>query len=173
MISPKEIIQVGRTQKPHGIKGEINIIFSNVEYAELDCEYYLLMIDNIPVPFFIEEFTFTTDVAARVKFDAVDDEKEAAKLINLDICVPTNLVKQQEDSIAPGWSHFIGFDVVNIDNEHIGTIVKVDDSTINILFVLENEEKEILIPATEDFIAVIDEKGKIIKMDLPEGLLED
>ncbi len=173
MISPQDIIHVGRTQKPHGIKGEINIIFNNVEYAELDCEYYLLMIDNIPVPFFIEEFTFTTDVAARVKFDAVDDEKEAAKLINLDICVPTNLVKQQEDSIAPGWSHFIGFDVVNIDNEHIGTIVKVDDSTINILFVLENEEKEILIPATEDFIAVIDEKGKIIKMDLPEGLLED
>ena len=35
MISPQEIIQVGRTQKPYGIKGEINILFINAEYAEL------------------------------------------------------------------------------------------------------------------------------------------
>lgn len=54
MISPQEIIQVGRTQKPYGIKGEINIIFINAEYAELDSEYYFLMIENIPVPFLLK-----------------------------------------------------------------------------------------------------------------------
>lgn len=52
MISEKDIVHVGRTQKPYGIRGEIIILFSRVEYAEADSEYYFLMIDGIPVPFF-------------------------------------------------------------------------------------------------------------------------
>ena len=75
MISEKDIVHVGRTQKPYGIRGEIIILFSRVEYAEADSEYYFLMIDGIPVPFFVEELSYTTDVSARVKFEDVDDEK--------------------------------------------------------------------------------------------------
>jgi ribosomal 30S subunit maturation factor RimM len=38
---------------------------------------------------------------------------------------------------------------------------------------LDHGEKEILIPATEDFITTIDEELKIIEMNLPEGLLDE
>lgn len=173
MISPQEIIQVGRTQKPYGIKGEINIIFINAEYAELDSEYCFLMIENIPVPFFIEDFTFSTDVTARVKFENIIDEKDASKYTNLDVYMPRETVKQLEGSETSGWSIFIGFKVVGGDGEFIGIISSVDESTINTLFILHNGEKEILIPATEDFITAIDEEEKTIDMNLPEGLLEE
>ncbi len=173
MISLQDIIQVGRTQKPHGIKGEINILFNKAEYADLDSEYYFLMIDNIPVPFFIEEFTFTTDVGARVKFEDLNDEKSASKYINLEVYLPRKLVKVPEDEVAGDWNYFVGYEVVGVDGESIGEIIGVDDSTINVLFVLQKDDLELLIPATEDFITAIDEKGKIIEMDLPEGLLEE
>ena len=173
MISPKEIIRVGHTQKPYGIKGEINILFISAEYAEVDSEYYLLMIENIPVPFFIEDFTFTTDVDARVKFEDIKDEKIASKYINLEVYMPQGVVREAEDSGAKGWNYIIGYDVVGTDGALIGKIGSVDESTINTLFILDNGEKEILIPATEDFITTIDEELKIIEMNLPEGLLDE
>ena len=173
MISPQEIIQVGRTQKPYGIKGEINILFNKGEYAELDSEYYFLMIENIPVPFFIEDFTFTTDVGARVKFEGINDEKDASKYTNLAVYMPREMVIEHEDSGTISWSYFVGYKVIRVDGKLIGEIRSVDESTINTLFVLQKEEKEILIPATEDFITAIDERGKIIEMNLPEGLLDE
>lgn len=173
MISPQEIMQVGRTQKPYGIKGEINILFINAEYAELDSEYYFLIIENIPVPFFIEDFTFSTDVVARVKFEEINDEKDASKYTNLDVYMPQEMAKEIESNDASSWSYFIGYKVVGADRKMIGIINSIDESTINTLFILHNGEKEILIPATEDFITAIDEEEKIIKMNLPEGLLEE
>ena len=172
MISPKEIIQVGRTQKPHGIKGEINILFNRAGYAELDSEYYFLMIENIPVPFFVDDFTFTTDVSARVKFEDVNDEKDASKYINLDVYMPQNLVNVPENDADANWSYFVGYEVVGVDGELVGKISSVDETTLNVLFILHNGDEEILIPATEDFITAIDEEKRIIEMDLPEGLLE-
>ena len=173
MISPQEIAHVGRTQKPYGIKGELNVLFNIAEYAELESEYYFLMIENIPVPFFIEDFTFTTDVGARVKFKDVNDEKEASKYTNLDVYIPRNLVKEPYDSGASNWNYFVGYKVVDINGELIGEISNVDESTINVLFILNEGDGEILIPATEDFITAIDEEERIIRMDLPEGLLEE
>ncbi len=82
MISVGDHLQVGRTQKPYGIRGEIIILFRKAEYAEVDTEFYFLEIEGIPVPFFVEEFTFTTDVSARVKFEDVNDEKQASRYAN-------------------------------------------------------------------------------------------
>lgn len=173
MISKKDIIQVGRTQKPYGIRGEIIILFSKAEYAEVDCEYYLLEIDGIPVPFFVEEFTFTTDRTARVKFEDVDDENTASKYVNTDVFIPSKTVKQAIPENGLDWDFFVGYTVVNQHGEVLGLIDEVDDSTLNTLFIVKDRDKELLIPATEDFIAAIDEEKKIIEMYLPEGLIDE
>ena len=67
---------------------------------------------------------------------------------------------------------FIGFTITDTDGNTIGTITDVDDSTENALFVVENEGKTVYIPISEDFITEIDEQGKTIEMDLPEGILD-
>lgn len=50
----------------------------------------------------------------------------------------------------------------------VGKIAEVNDSTENWLFITEDGT---LIPANEDLIIDIDYDGKVIVMDLPEGLL--
>jgi len=40
MISREDILQVGHTQKPYGIRGEIMLLFHKAEYADIDTEYY-------------------------------------------------------------------------------------------------------------------------------------
>ncbi len=173
MIAEKEILQVGRTQKPYGIKGEIILLFHKAEYAELDTAYYLLKIDGLPVPFFVEEFTFSTSLSARVKFADVEDEKSASRYVNLDVYLPRDLLMSEEKPGEDDWNYFVGYTIVDQHGVTLGTIEEVDKSTQNILFIVRSEANELLIPATEDFIAAIDEENKIIEMYLPEGLTDE
>ncbi|NLX66532.1 MAG: 16S rRNA processing protein RimM [Bacteroidales bacterium] len=173
MISKKDILLVGTTQKPYGIKGEIIVRFRKMEYADVDTEYYFLEIEGIPVPFFVEEFTYSTDVTARVKFEDIDDETAAAQYVNRDVYLPRELLKSQAEPEVTDWDFFRGFTITDQYGRQVGVIEEVDDSTMNILFVVKNEEKEFLIPATEDFIEAIDEELSLIEMFLPDGLIEE
>lgn len=173
MISAKEILQVGGTQKPYGIKGEIVIRFRKAEYADVETEYYLLEIEGIPVPFFIEEFTYSTDVTARVKFEDVNDEIAAARYVNCPVFLPRELVKLLAEQNGSDWDYFTGFTVIDQYGKKLGVIEEVDDSTMNVLFVVRNDGIEYLIPATEDFIDAVDEENNLIEMYLPEGLIEE
>lgn len=172
MISPNDILLVGRTHKPHGIRGEITLVFRTAEYADVDTEFYFLQIDGIPVPFFVEEFTYGTDVAARVKFDGVNDEKAAARYANLDVFLPREMLKTAQANERFGWHAFVGYSVVDESGDTLGIIEDVDDATLNVLFIVRNGDNELLIPATEDFIAAIDEENRLLEMHLPEGLFE-
>lgn len=173
MISGGDYLHAGRTQKPYGIKGEIIILFRKAEYAEVDTEFYFLEIEGIPVPFFVEEFTFTTDVSARVKFEDVNDEKQASHYVNTEVFLPREAVKEESGENSDDWEFFVGYSIVDQHGETIGVIREVDSSTINVLFVVQHDEDELLIPATEDFIVAVDEEKKLLEMYLPEGLTDE
>ncbi|HBG59143.1 ribosome maturation factor RimM [Proteiniphilum sp. UBA1028] len=173
MIPGEDILQVGRTQKPYGIRGEIIILFRKAEYADLDTEFYFLEIEGIPVPFFVEEFTYTTDTSARVKFEDVNDEKQASRYVNTDVFLSRDIVSAVRTQSSDDWEFFVGYSIVDQYGETIGTIREVDSTTINVLFVVEKDGSEYLIPATEDFIVAVDEGKKLLEMYLPEGLTEE
>ena len=60
------------------------------------------------------------------------------------------------------------------DGSFVGTITDIDDSTENWLFILQQENgKEVMIPAHEDFITEIRQEEKVIVVDLPIGLIEN
>jgi 16S rRNA processing protein RimM len=169
-----ELLQIGRTQKPHGIRGEITLLFQKAAYADIDTEFYFLEIEGIPVPFFVEEmtFSFSTDVMARVKFEDVDDEKIAARYVNLGVFLPREAVKIAHGSDMAHWDFFVGYTIIDQHDNELGTVKEINDSTINVLFVVQNGENKLLIPATEDFITAIDEENNRLKMNLPEGLID-
>ena len=50
-------------------------------------------------------------------------------------------------------------------------MVEVDTATVNTLFVVEKDGEELLVPAQEEFIVGIDQRRKLITVELPEGLL--
>lgn len=173
MISRDDLLHVGRTQKPYGIRGEIMILFRRSEYAALDAEFYFLEIDGIPVPFAVEEFTFTTDVSARVKFEDVNDEKQVSRYVNTEVFLPREAMNEVHEQDSDDWEFFVGYSIVDQHGETIGLIREVDHTTINVLFVVQHEENELLIPATEDFIVAVDEEKKLLEMYLPEGLTDE
>jgi 16S rRNA processing protein RimM len=172
MVEKSEILQIGRTQKPHGIKGELTVVFQKPEYVDIDTEFYFLEIEGIPVPFFVEEFIFGTDVTARIKFEDVNDEIMASRYKNLHIFLPRELVKTTHTKDTSSWDFFVGYTIIDQHGNNLGVITEIDEATINVLFKVENSENELLIPATKDFIIAIDEKNNQLEMNLPEGLID-
>lgn len=172
MILRDDVIPIGRLLKPYGIKGEITLLFDKPEFADIDTDYYFLEIEGIFVPFFLEEATFSSDMSARVKFEDVGDETQAAKLSRLPVFLLREAVEGLPAQDADDWDSLIGYTVEQLDGAVVGEIASVDSTTINVLFVVDTGRDELLIPATEDFIVAIDKDKKIIRMELPEGLIE-
>ena len=82
----------------------------------------------------------------------------------------------ETDEEVPGqFAVFRFFGVFHGEDIHhglLGEVKDVDTTTVNTLFVVEGaEEEELLVPAQEEFIVGIDQKQKLITVELPEGLL--
>jgi 16S rRNA processing protein RimM len=65
------------------------------------------------------------------------------------------------------WQDLVGYEVQDQEMGVLGSIVHIDESTINTLATLTDER---LIPLHEDFIIEIDETNKIIHINLPFAL---
>lgn len=171
MIKKEEVFKIGIINKPHGVKGEVSFTFTDDIFDRVeDCDYLVLLLDGILVPFFIEEYRFRSDNVALVKFEGIDSTEKARALTNVEVYYPVKFMDDQEE--ISSWNYFIGFRVEDIHHGCLGTVVDVDDATMNVLFVIENGDEEVLLPAHEEFILDIDRKKKILKVDIPDGLLD-
>lgn len=168
MIKEENIYQIGRLGKTHGVRGEISFLFDDDVFDRVDADYLILKVDGIFVPFFIEEYRFRNDTTAIIKFEGVDSQERARELTGCDVYFPRELADSAEDGLS--WSAIVGFYILEVKSgKVIGRIASIDDSTLNILFCLEDGR---LIPATDDLITAIDQQARTITMHIPEGLLE-
>ena len=167
MIKPEEVYRIGRLGKAHGVKGEVSLQFDDDIFDRVDCDYLVLDVDGILVPFFIEEYRFRSDTVALVKFEDVDTQQRAAELTGCDVYFPRALADEDD---APALALLVGFDLVEAnEGRTVGRIAAIDDTTANTLFELEDGR---LIPASNDLVDNIDLKQRTITMRLPEGLLD-
>lgn len=172
MIREDEVFKIGKFTKPHGIKGEIAFSFDNDIFDRTDCNYLICKMDGIFVPFFIQEYRFKGADTALITFEDITSDIQAKLFNGLDVYFPR---KYMDENKEPTFTldYFIGFSIIDDKAGQIGQITDIDDSTINTLFLVINENgEEKIIPASDDLITNIDEKNKILHMDLPEGLLD-
>jgi 16S rRNA processing protein RimM len=168
MIKQEEVYKIGRLGKSHGVMGEVFFLFDDEVFDRVDADYLILDIEGILVPFFIEEYRFRSDTTALMKFEGINSQERARELTGCDVYFPRNLAVSDDDSIT--WSAIVGFDIIDAStNKPVGRIASIDDSTLNILFCLEDGH---LIPASEDLITQIDQQARTITMHLPAGLLD-
>lgn len=167
MIKKEEVFKIGRLGKAHGVKGELSFMFDDDVFDRVDADYLVLDVDGILVPFFIEEYRFRSDSTALVKFEGVDTQERARELTNTDVYFPRSLAESNDEQLS--WSFFVGFTMIDATTgQSVGKIAAVDDTTMNILFELEDGT---LVPAAEELIEKVDQKKKQITIALPEGLI--
>ncbi len=173
MITRESVCPVGSLFKPHGIKGEMSATLDyDLEPTDLRC--LILDIDGILVPFFVDSFRARGSSSWLLKIAGVDNEKDAAALINHEIYALRNELPDDGSEEGDGVHLFdlVGYTLLDGDVT-VGVIDDIDDSTVNILMdIVTPAGQHVLVPFAEDCITGLDTEKHIIEMELPEGLLD-
>jgi len=165
-----ELIKIGFISKPFGFNGELKCALEVNLVSNTFPDFLWIYIDGKPVPYFIENFYYHNN-SLILKFEDLSDEISAYEFKNTSIyCVLQlfNKFFEKEENL----DDLIGFNVEDNRNGEIGEVVSVIENTIQPTLVLNFNNKEILIPYSEDIILEIDETLKLIKINAPEGLID-
>lgn len=173
MIKEEEIIRIGKFHKTHGLKGELNVILDIEPDYFIEGNPLIVELDGLYVPFYIETIRQKGTISYLMKLEGVDSENLASAFVNKEINILKEGSEEWIDAEEEDENSFKGFTVMDSATDKcIGIIEDIDDSTDNILFLVKNEEKTFYIPAVDEFITDIDETVRILKVNLPEGLLD-
>ena len=174
MITNDQISKIGSTLKPHGIKGEINILHD--ETCDLnDFSCIVISIDGINVPFFIESIRPKNHEISIVKLKGFDNEVEVGELSGLEVYALNQELPLDEEDLEDGMypEDFIGYHIIDEKRILLGKVVDVDISTENALFIVKkNNNEEFFIPIADEYFLDINTETKTIQMELPIGLLD-
>lgn len=109
---------------------------------------------------------------ALLKLEGMDVPERVRRFTGVDVYADREASCAHEGEPL-SWQWFVGFEVYDVEQGFLGSVERVDDATANVLFVVVDEEgEELLIPACEEFIVGIDRKGRVLDVELPEGLID-
>ncbi len=159
----------GRINRLFGTDGGVMLSLYAAFPEDFDPETVplLVTVDALEIPLWCERFERRGQTGAVASFADLDTERRASELLGLEFRIGQNEERDDEEFYL---EDLIGF-VVNANGRQ-GTLTDYYDSDANPLFELTIENRSVLVPAVEEFIAHIDFEGRSIKMILPEGLLD-
>ena len=163
---------LGKITKKFSFRGEV-IIFLDTDSPEFyyNIKKLFLKINNVFTPFDVTSVKPNKTNRIRVKINGIDSENDTEKLINKEIYLPIeSLPKTDKNSFY--YHEIIDYAVVGKDNKKVGNITGVNDQSPQHLFQINALGKKTLIPINDKLIIKVDKKNKIIKMDLPDGILD-
>lgn len=171
----EDLVFIGKTKKPHGIKGELKLYIED-KYEEdfYQVKLIFLNVGGSETPFFVEGIR--GEAFPILKLEDVDTRSRALDFSHKEIFIrKDDLLKEEEK--APilevlQFKYLAGYKIEDETIGIIGTIEEVIEMPQQEMAVLQIKNKEVLIPLSEGLIIEILENDKLVKMDLPEGLVE-
>ncbi|MEZ2416098.1 ribosome maturation factor RimM [Muriicola sp. E247] len=167
----EECFYLGKIVSKYSFKGEVLIKLDTDEPELYDnLESVLISLGNSLVPFFIEKSQLHRSNLLRVRFEEVNDEPDADRILGSEIYLPLELLPKLSGKKFY-YHEVIGFTLIDKNYGNIGTLVSINDAASQALFVAEKEGKQLLIPINDDIITSIDREKKTIFVETPEGLV--
>ncbi len=163
--------EIGYITKTRGLKGEVQVSFTFDEPEKLKIKSVFLEINKKLVPYFVANFKIPMPQIGYFNFEDIDHIDKAQPLTKKKIFLPNRLKPKREKGTF-FYTDLIGFTAEDLHKGQIGEILEVQEFPQQFLATIHYQEKDILIPLNEAFILEMDMKKKLIKLDLPDGLLE-
>ena len=166
------MIPIGHVAKSHGLNGHFSIKLNLPnELCKLCCHIKKIYLNNQQNPLSISNSKINNQVFLRVKTTNINSREEAKKILQQTVylkegenhIIDTELNKQNE---------LLNFTVFDKNEGEIGVIEEIDFNRIQPLFIIKQKEQELLVPFVEEFIIDVNQKKKIITVDLPENLIK-
>lgn len=169
-----DLVAVAQAVKTRGLRGELvaELLTDFPERFEGLENLIAVAPDGKRMSLTLEEHWFQ---AGRIilKFKGYDSIEESSALIGYEFAVPERARVELPEDEFYDWE-LVGCRVETIEGEAIGRVREVMRTGGNDLLVVDNEarRREHLIPLAETICVEIDVKNKLIRVDVPDGLLE-
>ena len=162
---------MGKLLKPRGLKGELRLwIFNSVDSAlKIGMEVWVELENGKYSNHFIESLKISGE-KYRIKFSGCNRREEAHQLSGLNFSIPRSEfapLNNEEFYLID----LIGCNVLDDNQNEIGSVVDTMSLTAQNLIVVETNEKEVLIPFVDAHISLFDKKNNILIVKDVEGLL--
>jgi 16S rRNA processing protein RimM len=162
---------LGTIVKTRGTSGDL-IIRSKKKIVQIknNWESVMVEIDGLMVPFFISGWNISGSNEILVTVEDIDIPEKAEKFSGRKVYINKSVIVFSPHEFHP--DEVNGYLVIDINAGEIGRINGIDEIPGNPLFRLEYHGREILIPIHQDLIIEVNEKKKIVRVNLPAGFLE-
>lgn len=171
-MQKEECFFVGKIVKKFSFKGEVLVKLDTDEPEQFtEMESVFVEQHKSLIPFFIEDISLHKSALLRIKFEEVTSEADADAIMGAKLYLPLDFLPELSGNQFY-YHEIIGFTVIDTNFGEVGTIVSVNDSTAQHLFVIDHKRTEVLIPINDDIIQTVDRKSKTIKVTTPEGLID-
>ncbi len=167
-----DYIQIGRVSKTHGIDGALKLKINERYFDDFaEAEVLFVELAGKHVPYFVEEMRGGLDPI--VKFEDLDQREEAQKLSGKVLYLrESDLLPMEEESALEQFERYQGYTLVDETLGEIGPIDEIMEMPGQYMAACQYQGREVLIPLNKVFIKGVDVGQQVLKMDLPEGLLD-
>ena len=176
MITEEQLIEVGYITKLHGLKGEMQATVTDSVFDDVKhCPYLVCDMDGIYVPFFLKGYRFRSSESMLLTFDDVDCQAKAEAFCGKKLYFDRKCFSGQEEEDYEAEMEeemgYIGYTIIDSKLGKLGEVIDINDQTANVLFIVDHDGEELMIPAADDLVLEIDDEEQTILMDLPVGLV--
>ena len=154
-----DLILYGRIVKTSKEDGNLFIkTFEEIEFKNID--FLFVEIDGTYIPFKINEIKKIKKNSLEIKFEFINNTKEAAEIVSKNVFIEKKFCTYKEENK----NEIIGYIVIDEDLSKLGEIVNIINNNIQkLLEIRENiSTKSFLIPYVNEFIFNIDHYKKTI-----------
>jgi 16S rRNA processing protein RimM len=165
--------QLGYITGTRGLSGEVLALLDSDQpeyYKDVESLFVLPKGGKTLIPFFVESLQLK-GAKASIKFEEVNSKDQARQVVGGGLYLPLDQLPQLAgDSYY--YHELIGWTVQDEKQGVLGAVSAVIHQSPQILLVMDYRSKEVLIPFNDHIVQGIDRNQQLVRVLLPEGLLE-
>lgn len=179
MLDKDQFEQIGSVGRTHGIHGEVSMRLDIELAALIEAEeraFLMLEEDGLLIPYAIESHRSKAGDVDLVRFAGITTKEQAERLVGMPVWLDRDYIGEDEPSLDPtDWQRYIGYQLYDASTQElVGEVVDMDDSTLNVLLVVERPDgEELLLPIADELLASVHDDELSLWLHIPLGLLDD
>ena len=166
-----DYFSIGKISATHGLTGEVVLQHALGGGTDLQGLQTIFIEEkkNSFLPYFIEKTTVKNTTEVYIKLEGFNTKESSRRLCQKEVWI----LKADFDKYAAKSSpiSLLGYTMIN-EGKEIGEVTEVIEQPLQVLCKIIYRGNEALIPIHEESLEKIDNKKKLLYVNLPEGLLE-
>lgn len=168
----KEYKLIGTISSTHGLQGWLtaHIQPQFTKYLRKNGFVFIELRNETYIPHRITDIKKESEEFLLIKIKNYNNVEQAKKLTSKGLALPIAELSEKEQMILG--VALEGYTLEDTESDFKGTIESITETAGQILAFVSKGEHEVIVPLNQDLIRFVDKKNKLLRMTIPDGLLD-